>query len=203
MDPNERSPEGVATEIPFDVVEKMLPVTPRANIEANLPSVLAALMAADLHSLPVMLAALATIRAETEGFVPISEAVSRFNTSPGGHPFDRYDYREDLGNRGPPDGATYKGRGYVQLTGRANYLKFGRLVGEPGLADTPDLANSPDIAGRLLASFLWVKQGTLEAALARGDLSAARRLVNGGTNGLDRFAEAYRVGTSLMTSAVA
>jgi len=43
--------------------------------------------AAGLTTVPIVLAALATIRAETEGFVPISEYLSRYNTSPGGQPF--------------------------------------------------------------------------------------------------------------------
>jgi hypothetical protein len=33
-----------------------------------------------------------------------------------------------------------------------------------------------------------------------GNMQAARRLVNGGTNGLDRFTDAYNIGDSLMTS---
>ena len=53
--------------------------------------------------------AIATIRAETAGFEPISEFKSRFNTSPQGHPFDLYDSRKDLGNCGAPDGTNFKG----------------------------------------------------------------------------------------------
>ena len=61
------------------------------------------------------------------------------NTSPGGHPYDRYDNRSDLGNRGAPDGNTFKGRGFVQVTGRNNYAKYGPLVGA-------DLISQPDLA---------------------------------------------------------
>ena len=66
----------------------------------------------------MILMALATICAETGSFLPISEGQSHFNTSPGGHPFDLYDSRADLGNLGPPDGERFKGRGFIQLTGR-------------------------------------------------------------------------------------
>ena len=47
----------------------------------------------------MVLMALGTIRAETGVFLPIDEGTSKFNTSPGGHPFDLYVNRADLGNR--------------------------------------------------------------------------------------------------------
>lgn len=69
----------------------------------------------------MVLMALSTIRAETEGFEPINEGLSKYNTSPGGHPFDLYDYRSDISNKRKDHGAKYKGRGLIQLTGRFNY----------------------------------------------------------------------------------
>jgi putative chitinase len=72
----------------------------------------------------VVLGALGTIRAEIDGFVPISEGISRYNTSPNGADFDLYDKRKDVGNQGPGDGAKFKGRGFVQLTSRPNYSHF-------------------------------------------------------------------------------
>ena len=181
------------------MVSKMFPATPLDHINENLPQVLAALVDADLTDLPIVLAALATIRAETEGFVPISEGLSRFNTSPGGHPFDLYDNRKDLGNQGPPDGASFKGRGYVQLTGRANYTKFGPIVGVQNLVQDGEQANDAEIAAKILAAFIVSKKAGIASALAAGDLATARRLVNGGSNGLDRFVSAYQTGLRLLT----
>jgi putative chitinase len=101
---------------PQSLVAPIFPATPLANIAANLPSVLAALTAANLADNSMLLMALATIRAETECFLPLTEQPSRFNTSPGGPPFDLYDRRKDLGNLAAPDGALFRGRGFVQLT---------------------------------------------------------------------------------------
>ena len=67
--------------ITVDEVAKIFPGTPRSNIEAQLPHVLKALSKAGLSDPPMVLMALATIRAETAAFLPISEGVSRFNTS--------------------------------------------------------------------------------------------------------------------------
>lgn len=92
------------------VVSKMFPFTPVDNIRLNLPSVLAALRKATLVDKPLLLMALATIRAETECFEPICEAKSKYNTSPGGRPYDLYDFRTDLGNGNPGDGDRFKGR---------------------------------------------------------------------------------------------
>jgi len=178
-------------------IHPLFPFTPLANIAANLPHVLTALAAADLTDPPLLLAALATIRAEAEPFLPLAEAVSPFNTSPCGHAFDLYDHRADLGNQGPPDGATFRGRGYVQLTGRANYTHYARTL-SLDLINTPALAAEPQPAARILAAFLSDRQDAIRAALATSDFARARRLVNGGSNGLDRFTAAYTTGLTLL-----
>ena len=182
------------------VVSQMFPHTPLGNIKRNLPFVLTALSDAALHDRLMVLAALATIRAETESFEPVAEGQSRFNTSPDpkGHPFDLYDYRKDLGNQGPPDGERFRGRGYIQLTGRANYSIYGKSIGlGQQLISKPDLASDPAVAGKLLAAFLKGKERPLKEALLDWDFAGARRLVNGGTHGLDRFVEAYKIGIRL------
>jgi peptidoglycan L-alanyl-D-glutamate endopeptidase CwlK len=188
--------------IGVEIVARMFPLTPVPPIRKNLPLVLNALNAASLTSPSIVLAALATIRAETEGFEPLDEGISRYNTSPGGHPFDLYDSRHDLGNEGPPDGARFRGRGFVQLTGRANYAKFGPKVGLPGLAETPEQANDPSVAAYLLAAFLSAEELPIKRALLEGRLATARSLVNGGTNGLSRFTDAYLTGAKALGLAV-
>jgi putative chitinase len=191
-------PLNVASVIPAVTVEQvsqMFPSTPVGNIRQHLPAVLDALVEPHLTDKRMVLMALATIRAETEGFVPISEFRSRFNTSPSGHPFDLYDHRKDLGNVGPPDGERFRGRGFVQLTGRSNYQTHGMAIGlGDALTVSPERANEPDIAARLLASFLAAVERAVKRALLVDNLAEARRLVNGGHHGLDRFTEAFRIG---------
>jgi peptidoglycan L-alanyl-D-glutamate endopeptidase CwlK len=185
--------------VTIEAVSRMFPGTPVANIKVNLPPVLLALVGAALADKSMVLMALSTIRAETSAFLPISEGISHFNTSPGGHPFDLYDNRADLGNLGPPDGELYKGRGFVQLTGRLNYAVHGSGIGMgTQLVDDPDLANDRGIASRLLASFLKGKEERIRESLAAGDLATARKLVNGGTHGLGAFIDAFRTGDLLI-----
>lgn len=179
---------------------KMFPGVPVANIQTNLPFVLDAMRAASLGDKNMILMALATIRAETGNFTPLSEFKSKFNTAPGGPPFGLYDNRHDLGNQGPPDGASFKGRGYIQLTGRANYKEHGAAIGLGNqLVTNPDLANQPDIAAKLLTSFLKSKEAKIRNALRQNDLRTARKLVNGGSHGLDAFTQAFNIGKSVIS----
>jgi hypothetical protein len=188
-------------DITVDIATRIIPRAPRANIESNLPFVLDALIAPQLADKPMILMALATICAETGSFLPISEFESHFNTSPGGHPFDLYDSRVDLGNQGAPDGERFRGRGFVQLTGRANYALHGAAIGlGDQLIENPELANDPNTASRLLASFLKTHEERIRAALSEGDLGEARRLVNGGSHGLDAFTAAYNTGLALLAT---
>lgn len=181
----------------LQIVSQMFPQTPIGNIKTNLPCVLQALTAASLADKAMILMALATIRAETAPFLPISEGESRFNTSPEGPSFNLYDYRKDLGNQGPSDGANFRGRGFVQLTGRNNYTKFGSQIGQD-LANNCQLANDPTIASQLLVAFLGAQESAIRKALAANDLATARRLVNGGSNGLADFQDAFQKGSALI-----
>lgn len=182
------------------IVQQMFPATPKKNIQKHLPTVLKAMDEAGLGERDMILMALGTIRAETEGFEPISEFKSKFNTSPGGHPFDLYDNRKDLGNKGKPDGASFKGRGFIQLTGRDNYKKHGAAIGlGNGLIENPDLANDPETAAKLLASFIKSKERKIKEALLDNNLKLARKLINGGSHGLARFSETYRTGSKLVS----
>jgi putative chitinase len=98
----------------------------------------------------------------------------------------------DLGNTEPGDGRRFKGRGPIQITGRANYRRFGDLLGLD-LVSAPEQAALPDVAFRI-AGLYWSKKGLNELA-DRVTTEAFReitRRINGGFNGLaerERFYE--------------
>ena len=87
----------VIPQVTVDLVLRIFPGTPRTNIETHLPFVLSALEKNELADKDMVLMALATIRAETASFLPISEAVSKFNTTLPGTPpfFDKYDFNNE------------------------------------------------------------------------------------------------------------
>lgn len=92
-----------------------------------------------------------------------------------------YEGRRDLGNTQPGDGRRYKGRGPIQLTGRANYRWAGGLLKLP-LEQNPALAAQHDVGWRIAALY-WKSHGLNELADA-GQFVTITRRINGGTNGL-------------------
>lgn len=65
------------------------------------------------------------------------------------------DVGRQLGNRpGTDDGYNFRGRGLVQLTGRANYTRYCGKIGRPDILDNPDLANDPAIAAQLAVAYI-------------------------------------------------
>lgn len=190
---------GPAPEVTVEIVSRMFPDAHKSNIKKYLPFVLKALQEEGLMDKKMVLMALATIRAETAGFEPISEYKSKYNTSPSGHPYDLYDFRKDLGNKAKGDGDRFKGRGFIQLTGHDNYQNYGKALGlGDELVTNPDRANDPEIAAKLLAKFLKDRERDIKEALLDGSFATARRLVNGGRHGLAAFTEAYQLGETLL-----
>lgn len=91
-----------------------------------------------------------------------------------------YEGRADLGNVEPGDGIRYKGRGLIQITGRANYQRCGDALG-CDLISEPEMLEQPDLAARSAAWF-WSSHGLNALADADNFLVITKR-INGGTNG--------------------
>ncbi|MCL4502093.1 MAG: hypothetical protein M1438_09580 [Deltaproteobacteria bacterium] len=97
-----------------------------------------------------------------------------------------YEGREDLGNTEPGDGPRFKGRGYIQITGRSNYTQAAQDL-DLDLVDNPEIAETPEAAG-YIAAWYWNSRNLNRYADA-GDFRTITRRINGGYNGwADRVA---------------
>jgi putative chitinase len=143
---------------------------------------------------------LATIKWETmHTFAPIHERGSLSY-------FDKYETGTEighrLGNTQAGDGFLYRGRGYVQITGRENYTHIGSLLGLD-LVNNPDLALEPDTAYRIAADGMrhgWFTGRRLSQYMQSGtapDYFNARRIINGIDHAAEIAAFAQRFATML------
>lgn len=99
-----------------------------------------------------------------------------------------YEGRKDLGNVQKGDGTRFKGRGLIQITGRANYTEISNDVGI-NFVSQPMLLSHPEYAV-MSACWYWQKRGLNELA----DESRFRditRKINGGYNGLEDREKLY------------
>lgn len=92
-----------------------------------------------------------------------------------------YEGRVDLGNTEQGDGIKYKGRGLIQITGRANYQLISNdfsvdFIGSPELLETPEYATRS-------AGWFWDRK-KLNRLADIGDFVTITKRINGGTNGL-------------------
>jgi predicted chitinase/LysM repeat protein len=93
-----------------------------------------------------------------------------------------------LGNTKAGDGARYKGRGYIQLTGRYNYKRAGQALGLP-LEKNPELAEKPEIAAKIA---VWFWQQRVQPRVDNfNDVRAVTKPINPGLNGLQDRKEAF------------
>lgn len=95
----------------------------------------------------------------------------------------QYEGRKDLGNTRPGDGRRFKGRGYLQTTGRANYQRYAssRYCNGDLMSHPEWLAKQPGC--QKASMFFWMTRGLNELA-DRDNGEAVTRRINGGINGL-------------------
>ena len=92
----------------------------------------------------------------------------------------RYEGRADLGNTQPGDGSKFRGRGLIQITGRANYKACGEALGLD-LIRQPELLEKPHHAC-MSAAWFWASRG-LNTMADAGQFDTITRRINGGQNG--------------------
>jgi hypothetical protein len=111
-----------------------------------------------------------------------------------------------LGNTQSGDGARYFGRGYVQLTGRANYRRAGQKL-QIDLEGDPDLALDPGVAAKVMVLGMsegWFTSKSCATYLPGGDAAcdnagfkSARRIINGQDRAADIAGYALKFQTAL------
>jgi len=96
-----------------------------------------------------------------------------------------YEGRKDLGNSEKGDGKRFKGRGLIQLTGRTNYIAFGKAAGRDLTHDGnwTTVATDPVLAVGA-AGWFWDTH-KLNALADSDEIRKITKVINGGTNGLD------------------
>lgn len=104
-----------------------------------------------------------------------------------------YEGRKDLGNTEKGDGVRFKGRGLIQLTGRANYTLASKALGVDFVSN-PELLELPENAVKV--SCWWWKMKKLNRL--SNDISAVTRVVNGGYNGLADREKWYNLALSVL-----
>lgn len=107
---------------------------------------------------------------------------------------DKYDtgrLAERLGNtpEDDDDGQLYRGRGLIQITGRANYAACGEALGLDLLAH-PELLEEPQHAA-MSAGWFW-HRASLNTLADKSDFLLITKRINGGTNGLKDREEIYQ-----------
>jgi putative chitinase len=152
-------------------LQGVYPYTPASTLEASLPSLQEGIDKYQIGFNRQRIAAfLAQIGHESGGLRYTVELASG----------QAYEWRKDLGNVNLGDGVKFKGRGWIQLTGRHNYRQAGKAIGVD-LEANPELAANPKYLG-LLAGWFWSSRN-LNFWADKEDFEKITRLINGGLNG--------------------
>lgn len=162
---------GFAIQVSAAQLGEIMPKLPKARAEEYAPHLAYAMLKADITTPKRCAAFLAQLAHESGEFRWFEELADG----------KAYEGRSDLGNTKPGDGPRYKGRGPIQLTGRANYRAAGKALGID-LEKNPHLAATPEV-GFQVAAWYWETKKLNEKA-DRGDVRGVTRAINGGYNGL-------------------
>jgi putative chitinase len=109
--------------------------------------------------------------------------------------FKKYDIKfaprkaKILGNTKPGDGAKFKGRGYIQLTGKYNYKRAGQALGLD-LVNKPELVERPDVAAKVA---VWYWQNRVQPKVSDfKDVKDVTKPINPGLKHLDQRKEKHQ-----------
>lgn len=151
-------------------LRRIAPQLPMGVARQTVPHLNTAMQRYQINTPRRMAAFLAQVAHESGGFVHRTEIASGA----------RYEGRRDLGNTRAGDGRRFKGRGYIQLTGRANYTRAGRALNRPFVQTPTAVAQFENAA--TVSGWFWDMR-RLNALADRGDFTQITRRINGGQNG--------------------
>jgi predicted chitinase len=93
---------------------------------------------------------------------------------------------QSMGNTEPGDGWKYRGRGFIQITGKNNYAKYGKMIGVD-LISNPDQANDPAVAAKLASAFVMTGlKGKQDFSDQKTANRAVTQTIGGAGLGLDK-----------------
>lgn len=123
---------------------------------------------------------LAQLKHESDNFRTLEEYASG----------EAYEGRADLGNIVRGDGRRFKGRGGIQLTGRANYRRFTAWAKEKLPTTAPDFLENPKLVatpywGMVASGWFWQEKG-LNSLADKDNIGAITKRINGGYNGYEQ-----------------
>lgn len=98
-----------------------------------------------------------------------------------------YGNRKNLGNNQPGDGWKFRGRGYMQVTGRANYQAFANSINRQDIMQNPDLLATDKELAAVAAAWFWKKYSQASKSAIKGDFIKARQIANGGNIGMPTY----------------
>lgn len=156
----------VMTEITKEQLAKIMPLCKSTKIDSCIKYLNDAMREFEINSaarIAAFIAQLAHESAELRYFEEIASGAA-------------YEGRADLGNVFAGDGKRFKGRGPIQLTGRANYRDYGKELGLD-LISNPELAASPEVGFRIAGAF-WKRKG-LNALADSGEFKKISIKING------------------------
>lgn len=201
----------------LDQLQRIATSTPRATLEAHLEPMNAAMLEFGITTRLRQAAFIAQMLHESAGLTRMVETLNYsgsriraiFPKYPAAWKFARTLFRRAderaianivyggrLGNTAPNDGWDYRGHGPTQLTGKGNYIRYGKLL-DLDLVGNPSSVADPKIGWRV-AGLYWKLRGINKHA-DRGDIEAVTRAINGGTNGLEDRIRLYRLALSIIT----
>lgn len=164
-----------------EVIKKIVPGCKLDRIKELYPYILEAFIEAEIMSLPRIAAWLAQVSHESGSFKYNEELASG----------EAYEKRKDLGNIYKGDGVTFKGRGFIQITGRSNYTQLSKALGID-FVSKPELASKDEYSARA-AAWYWKSRNLNKYAdlNSQEGFDKITKLINGGWNGREQRNKFY------------